>query len=74
MKKDCATINELYRTYSLYPYDREILHNYSQETAQNIQRIYPIFSKIVSVNLREIEKDCNFPWVQKTESDVCACC
>ncbi|PAB01036.1 helix-turn-helix domain-containing protein [Enterococcus canintestini] len=69
-KKIVQQLMGLYSTYSLYPYDREILHNYSQESAQNIQRIYPIFSKIVSVNLREIEKDCNFPWVQKTESDV----
>ncbi|BCA86553.1 hypothetical protein EsVE80_20760 [Enterococcus saigonensis] len=69
-KKIIQQMMGLYSTYSLYPYDREILHNQSQESAQNIQRIYPIFSKIVSVNLREIEKDCNFPWVQKTESDV----
>lgn len=69
-KKILQQLMGLYSTYSLYPYDREILHNQSQESAQNIQRIYPIFSKIVSVNLKEIEKDCNFPWVQKTESDV----
>lgn len=69
-KKIVQQMMGLYSTYSLYPYDREILHNQSQEYARNIQRIYPIFSKIVSVHLREIEKDCNFPWVQKTEADV----
>lgn len=59
-----------YLSYTIYPYDRTILLNPSESSARNIRRLYPVFSKLVEVNLKEIEKECNFPWAKVKEEEI----
>lgn len=59
-----------YLSYAIYPYNRTILLNPSQSSAHSIRRLYPVFSKQVEVNLKEIEKECNFPWAQMKEDEI----
>ncbi|WP_368251668.1 helix-turn-helix domain-containing protein [Enterococcus sp. 2201sp1_2201st1_B8_2201SCRN_220225] len=59
-----------YLTYTIYPYDRVILRHENKVPAREIRTLYPIFSKLVTVNLQEIEKECNFPWVETREADI----
>ncbi len=69
-KKISQRMMHWYLAYTIYPYNRIILRNESESSARNIRRLYPIFSKLVEVNLKEIETDCNFPWAQIREDDI----
>lgn len=69
-KKISQRMMHWYLSYAIYPYDRVVLRNESESSARNIRRLYPIFSKLVEVNLKEIENDCNFPWAQIREDDI----
>lgn len=59
-----------YLSYTIYPYDRVILRDECEEPARGIRTLYPIFSKMVTINLQEIEKECNFPWAKTREADI----
>lgn len=69
-KKISQRMMHWYLSYTIYPYDRSLLLKDSLSSARNIRRLFPIFSKLVEVNLKEIEKECNFPWAKIREDEI----
>lgn len=69
-KKIIQRMLNWYTAANVYPYPRTMLHSKNEIFADSIRRIYPIYSRLVPANLKDIEKTSGFQWVEYLEDEI----